>query len=128
MGPRVVVRRLTTERPPLYLAAYAEGAVDLDRVGRLATTAFERVIDYFGTVPFEHYTVHQQLLEPLTPKHNYGMSMEHLDSSTYYLAASTGLTSASVADDEARVLYNFAHHMAHAWVPKRVYGEGYFPF
>jgi predicted metalloprotease with PDZ domain len=26
------------------------------------------------------------------------------------------------------VLYNFAHHMAHAWVPKRAAGEGYFPF
>jgi predicted metalloprotease with PDZ domain len=26
------------------------------------------------------------------------------------------------------VLYNFAHHIAHAWVPKRSYGHGYFPF
>ena len=30
--------------------------------------------------------------------------------------------------DDARVLYNFAHHIAHAWVPKRAYGHGYFPF
>ena len=26
------------------------------------------------------------------------------------------------------MLYNFAHHIAHAWVPKRAYGHGYFPF
>jgi predicted metalloprotease with PDZ domain len=26
------------------------------------------------------------------------------------------------------VLFNFAHHITHAWVPKRAYGEGYFPF
>ena len=26
------------------------------------------------------------------------------------------------------MLYNFAHHMAHAWVPKRAVGTGYFPF
>ena len=128
MGPKAVVRRLTEAPAPLYLAAYAEGAVDFDRVGALAVSAFQRVADYFGTVPFTHYTVHQELLTPLSPQHEYGMSMEHLGSSTYYLAASTGLTAAATAADEARVLYNFAHHIAHAWVPKRSYGHGYFPF
>jgi predicted metalloprotease with PDZ domain len=56
------------------------------------------------------------------------MSMEHLGSSTYYLASSAGVTAASTAADDARVLFNFAHHIAHAWVPKRAYGPGYFPF
>mgnify|MGYP001572106745 CR=1 FL=1 len=128
MGPKAVVRRLTEAPVPLYLAGYAEGAVDFDRVGALAVTAFQRVADYFGSVPFRHYTVHQELLTPLSPQHEYGMSMEHLGSSTYYLSASTGLTAAATAADEARALYNFAHHIAHAWVPKRAYGHGYFPF
>jgi predicted metalloprotease with PDZ domain len=128
MGPRAQFRRLTEKPAPLYLAAYAEGEVDLDRLGRLATTAYTRVADYFGTVPFAHYTMHQELLHPLSPQHAYGMSMEHLDSSTYYLAASAGLTSTSTPDDDARVLYNFAHHVSHSWVPKRAYGTGYFPF
>jgi predicted metalloprotease with PDZ domain len=128
MGPRAVVRRLTDTPAPLYLAAYSEGPVDLDRIGRLAVTAYQRVAAYFGSVPFAHYTMHQELLTPLTPQHEYGMSMEHLSSSTYYLAASAGLTAASTAADDARVLYNFAHHISHAWVPKRSYGHGYFPF
>lgn len=128
MGPRADVRRLATTPVPVYLASYAEGPVDLDRVGRLALTAFQRVADYFGSVPFPHYTLHQELLAPISPDHEYGMSMEHLGSSTYYLAASAGLTAASTAADDARVLYNFAHHIAHAWVPKRAYGQGYFPF
>ena len=128
MGPRATVRRLTDTPAALYLATYAEGPVDLDRVSRLAVTAFQRVADYFGTVPFPHYTMHQELLTPLTPQHEYGMSMEHLSSSTFYLAASAGLTAASTPADEARTLYNFAHHIAHAWVPKRSYGHGYFPF
>jgi predicted metalloprotease with PDZ domain len=128
LGPRATIRRLAERPTPLYLAAYAEGEVDLDRLGRLAVTAYQRVIDYFGSVPFTHYTVHQELLTPISPRHEYGMSMEHLDSSTYYLAASSGLTARSTPDDDARVLYNFAHHIAHAWVPKRVYGTGYFPF
>ncbi len=128
MGPRMVVRRLTDSPVPLYFASYSEGAVDLDRVGRLATTAFQRTADYFGSVPFTHYTMHQELLTPLTPRHEYGMSMEHLGSSTFYLADTSGLTAASSPADDARVLYNFAHHIAHAWVPKRAYGHGYFPF
>jgi predicted metalloprotease with PDZ domain len=128
MGPKAEVRRLTVSPVPVYLASYAEGPVDLDRVGRLALTAFTRVADYFGTLPFPHYTLHQELLTPLSPEHEYGMSMEHLGSSTYYLAASAGITAASTAADDARVLYNFAHHIAHAWVPKRAYGRGYFPF
>ena len=49
MGPRATVRRLAESPVPLYLAAYAEGEVDLDRVGRLATTAFQRVTEYFGS-------------------------------------------------------------------------------
>ena len=128
IGPKAEVRRLTTTPVPVYLASYAEGPVDLDRVGRLALTAFERVAAWFGSAPFDHYTLHQELLAPISPEHEYGMSMEHLGSSTYYLAASAGLTAASTAADDARVLYNFAHHIAHAWVPKRAYGQGYFPF
>lgn len=128
MGPKVEVRRLVDTPAPLYLASYAEGPVDLDRVGRLAATAFAQVADYFGTVPFPHYTMHQELLTPISPQHEYGMSMEHMGSSTYYLAAASGLTAASTAADDARVLYNFAHHISHAWVPKRTYGHGYFPF
>lgn len=128
MGPRLAVQRLTTTPVPVYLASYSEGPLDLARTGRLALTAFERVAAYFGTVPFPHYTLHQELLTPLTPAHEYGMSMEHLGSSTYYLAAAAGLTATATADDDARVLYNFAHHIAHAWVPKRASGPGYFPF
>jgi predicted metalloprotease with PDZ domain len=128
MGPRAEIRRLAESPVPLFLAAYAEGPVDLDRLGRLAATAFERVAAYFGTVPFAHYTVHQELLQPLSARHEYGMSMEHLGSSTYYLLASAGITAQSSAQDDARVLYNFAHHMAHAWVPKRAAGPGSFPF
>ena len=128
MGPRAEVRRLGEAPVPLYLAGYAEGPVDFDRVGRLALTALQRVAGYFGSVPFSHYTVHQELLTPVSPQHEYGMSMEHLGSSTYYLSATTGLTAASTADEDARVLYNFAHHISHAWVPKRAYGHGYFPF
>ncbi|MFN8061197.1 MAG: hypothetical protein U0Q12_18700 [Vicinamibacterales bacterium] len=127
MGPRVDIRRVPAT-VPLYVATYAEGPIDLERIGSLIATAMDRVVRYYGTTPFEHYTVHQELLEPVSPRHRYGFSMEHLDSSTYYLARNEGLTASSDEATARRVLYNFAHHMSHAWVPKRAYGEGYYPF
>lgn len=129
MGPRMQVQRLTSEPAALYLVSYAEGPVDLEITGELAATAYRRVLDYFGgAAPFEHYTMHLELLKPISPQHEYGFSMEHLDSSTYYLDASRGLTAESSERELARNLYNFAHHIVHSWVPKRAHGRGYFPF
>jgi predicted metalloprotease with PDZ domain len=54
--------------------------------------------------------------------------MEHLNSSTYYLAYDQGLTSKSSPEQRERVRFNRTHHIAHAWIPKRAYGEGYYPF
>jgi predicted metalloprotease with PDZ domain len=121
MGPRFRVQRIEGT-VPLFVAVYSEGEVDAARVGRLASEALERMIAWFGSAPFPHYTVHLELLTPLSEQNRYGFSMEHLDSGTFYLARDQG-----VADD-GRTRYNFAHHMAHAWIPKRSYGEGYYPF
>jgi predicted metalloprotease with PDZ domain len=126
-GPKLDVRPLGTS-PPAYLALYAEGEVDGGILGELAGRAFTRVVDYFGGAPFSHYTVLQELLEPLSERHRYGFSMEHLESATFYLARDSGLVSGSSDSERARVLYNFAHHFAHAWIPKRSYGKGYYPF
>ena len=127
LGPAVRLSRIGT-RPPLYLAVYAEGPVDAEATGRLAREAFERVVDYFGAGPLAHYTVHLELLRPLTAEHSYGFSMEHLESGTFFLSAAAGITAASTPDEQSRFRFNLAHHMAHAWIPKRGYGEGYFPF
>jgi predicted metalloprotease with PDZ domain len=126
-GSRLEVRELAT-RPPAYFALYAEGETDIALLSDLAEQAMLRTIEYFGEASFRHYTVLQELLEPLSERHRYGFSMEHLDSATFYLAKDAGLTGSSSESDRARVLYNFAHHFAHAWIPKRSYGKGYYPF
>ncbi len=126
-GPSLEVRQVAT-RPPAYFALYAEGETDISLLSELAGKALERVIAYFGEAPFPHYTALQELLEPLSERHRYGFSMEHLESATFYLAKESGLTGSSSESDRARVLYNFAHHFAHAWIPKRSYGKGYYPF
>lgn len=127
MGPRLQLQRLTGS-VPLFVALYAEGEVDIELHGKVALEAMEQVIAYFGGAPFPHYTILIELLRPVSPEHRYGFSMEHLDSSTYYLGIDRGITSRSTAEQRDRERFNFAHHIAHAWVPKRAYGEGYFPF
>jgi predicted metalloprotease with PDZ domain len=126
-GPNLQVRALET-RPPAFFALYAEGETDVALLSDLAEEALLRVIDYFGGAPFPRYTALQELLEPLSDRHRYGFSMEHLSSATFYLARDSGLTGSSSPSDRARILYNFAHHFAHAWIPKRAYGKGYYPF
>jgi predicted metalloprotease with PDZ domain len=126
MGPALEVLRVES-RVPLYLAAYAEGPVDLPFTGSLVTRALDALVGYFGSAPFPHYTAHLELLKPLSPDHEYGFSMEHLSSSHYFLAADAGVTPGSPELQRRRVLFNFVHHVAHAWIPKRAYGAGYFP-
>jgi predicted metalloprotease with PDZ domain len=127
MGPELRVLKLES-RVPLFLSAYAEGRVDLALTGRLLARAMDALVAYFGSAPFAHYTAQLELLRPLSPDHGYGFSMEHLASSHYFLAADAGLTADSPPQQQRRAHFNFAHHVAHAWIPKRAYGEGYYPF
>jgi predicted metalloprotease with PDZ domain len=126
-GPNLSVHRLNLD-VPVFLAIYAEGEVDAAIMARLAEEAMERVIHYFGDVPFSHYTVLQELLRPISERHLYGFSMEHMDSATFYLGIDRSLTSESSPRELSRTLYNYAHHFAHAWIPKRAYSKGYYPF
>jgi predicted metalloprotease with PDZ domain len=127
MGPALEVRRLESSGP-LFLSAYAEGAFDAASTGELVAGAVKALTAYFGSTPFPHYTAVLELLRPVSPEHSYGFSMEHLDSSHYFLAADGGVTAATPEAQRRRVRFNFAHHLAHSWIPKRAAGEGYFPF
>ena len=127
MGPGLTVTRLES-RVPLYLSAYAEGEADVPFTGSLVARAMNALVAYFGSAPFAHYSAVVELLKPVSPEHGYGFSMEHLSSSHYCLEANAAVTPASPEAQRRRTLYNFAHHLAHAWIPKRAYGEGYFPF
>jgi predicted metalloprotease with PDZ domain len=127
MGPDLTVLRAPSP-VPLYLAAYAEGPADPALTASLVARAMEALVAYFGGAPFAHYTALVELLKPVSPDHGYGFSMEHLDSSHYFLAADGGVTPLTPEPQRRRVLFNFAHHVAHSWIPKRAAGEGYFPF
>jgi len=127
MGPAVTITKLEAT-VPLFVITYSEGAVDAQLLGKLGLDAFQKVIAYFGSAPFRHYSIVQEFLKPIASDHQYALSMEHMQSGTFTLDVKLAITSASSESDQTRVLYNFAHHIAHSWIPKRAYGEGYFPF
>jgi len=126
MGPDLQLREL--DGPiKLILAAYLEEADDLAIEGQLARTALDRVQQYFGDMPFPTYTVQLELLKPLAG-HDYSFSQEHLDSGTFSLGKEDAMNASSTQAYRDIRLLNYAHHMAHSWIPKRAYGEGYMPF
>jgi predicted metalloprotease with PDZ domain len=126
MGPDLRASR-SEGRIPLFMAIYAEGEVDEALEGRLAREALDRVQAYFGDKPIAQYTVQLELLKPLSG-HAYGFSQEHLASGTFSLALDAALRTDSTTAQIERTRFNFAHHMAHSWIPKRAYGVGYRPF
>ena len=133
MGPGLQLRRLEGKNDgkiagaiALVMAVYAEGDVSLDLEGQLARKALDRVQQYFGDTPFAAYTVQLELLKPL-PGHDYGFSQEHINSGSFSLSTEDAITSNSTAQQQEGTLLNFAHHMAHSWIPKRAYSTGYLP-
>lgn len=114
--------------PPLFVGVYAEFEVDRARIATITREAYERVIAYFGGAPFAHYTALFEFVQPATTEHRYGFSMEHLESATFCLGPDRALTTQSDTRTANGLRSNVAHHIAHAWIPKRAYGQGYFPF
>ena len=85
----------------------------------------QEYFDGSGPPPFSHYTVFLEFLKPLSKEHSYGFGMEHLES---FHAAMSEADAGPAAFPDGRLRYHIAHHVAHAWIPKRCYGAGYFPF
>ena len=125
MGPELKLSRLPGAIP-LVFASYVEGEADLSLESALARTALDRVQAYFGDAPIRQYTVQLELLRPLAG-HGYGFSQEHVDSGTFSLSLERATTAKTSDDQREDTLVNYAHHIAHSWIPKRAYGAGYSP-
>ena len=126
MGPGVQFRKLPG-KIDLLLAVYSEGDEDVDAESKLARVALDRVQEYFGDTPFPSYTVLLELLQP-REGHDYNFSQEHDTSGTFCLSVDRATSAHSASSHDYSALFNYAHHMAHSWVPKRVWGVGYRPF
>jgi predicted metalloprotease with PDZ domain len=127
MGPKLQLRQIPGPLP-LFLSVYAECDEDLALEGALAREALDKVTAYFGKAPFLTYTVGLELLRPVSARHEYGFSMEHLNSGTFYFSTEQAITAKSDEREREIHRFNYAHHIAHSWIPKRAYGAGYLPF
>jgi predicted metalloprotease with PDZ domain len=130
LGPklRIAERSVTDNAVPLFASLYTERDADISTDLSLARDALDKVVAYFGSAPFSHYSVVIEYLKPLSPPHVYNFSMEHLDSGTFFMDVDHAVTAASPANEKDSARFNYAHHIAHSWIPKRCYGAGYLPF
>jgi predicted metalloprotease with PDZ domain len=126
MGPDLQLRRFEG-KIPLILAVYSEASVDLDAEGALARQALDDVQAYFGDTPISQYTVQLEFFKPL-PGHDYNFSQEHVNSGTFRFSVDRRLNAPLTPERRELILGNYAHHIAHSWIPKRAYGPGYRPF
>jgi predicted metalloprotease with PDZ domain len=131
LGPKIQITKRAADSPngpALFVSLYTERDSDISIDASLARDALDKVTAYFGSAPFSHYTVVIEYLKPLPPPHVYNFSMEHLESGTFFMDTDYVLTGASPARYKEGNRFNYAHHIAHSWIPKRCYGAGYFPF
>jgi predicted metalloprotease with PDZ domain len=117
MGPDLKVAKIAGAIP-LVMAVYAEGRIDELLEGQVAREALDQVQKYFGDIPIPQYTMQLEFLQP-RPGHQYVFSQEHTKSGSFSFAIDALLTARSSAAERDRVLFNFAHHMAHCWDPVR---------
>jgi len=127
MGPKLELRKIEGG-VPLFVSAYSESADDLAQEGALARDALDKTISYFDKAPFTYYTVVLEFLKPVSLRHEYNFCMEHLNSGTFYMDVDHALTPKSTDLEKENHRFNYAHHIAHSWIPKHAYGAGYFPF
>ena len=124
LGDAVQLYKIPDVDIPFFVAAYAETEIDITEIGRRGKLALNGLAEYFGYVPMPHYTMFYEFLQPVSTLHDYGFSMEHLNS----MSASFD-TSRAITRYRARArIGSMVHHIAHSWIPLRSYGVGYRPF
>ena len=132
LGPKLqITESIVTDTPgsvPIFVSLYAETTTDIALEINLARDALDKVTTYFDFTPFSHYSVVLEYVKPLPPPHEYNFSMEHLDSGTFFFDIDHAISAASSASAKESARFNYAHHIAHSWIPKRCYGAGYLPF
>ncbi|MFI5187152.1 MAG: hypothetical protein ACHQF0_10530 [Chitinophagales bacterium] len=114
---------------PLFIASYCEtGDEYLDDYGKQGTMSLEILNNYFGELPFKQYSILLRKALPLEPGSVPPFGMEHLQSSTFFGDTSEFRAQAMNQQDVIGTMATYLHHMAHAFIPLRCYGDAYSPF
>jgi len=128
IGPRFRVKEYKA-LVPLFVADFSETKeADLDNYGWMETRSMEILKDYFGELPFPYYTALFRQAIPMPDDDPGNFAMEHLQSSTFFGDTSRIVTTTMTEDQLWRRMPSYLHHMAHAFIPLRCYGDAYRPY
>ncbi|TMI97197.1 MAG: hypothetical protein E6H06_02385 [Bacteroidetes bacterium] len=128
MGPRFHVKEFNGI-VPLFVVSYCQtGDEYLDDYAEQEMTSMRILKDYFGELAFQHYSVLLRKAIPLEPVSAPALAMEHLKSSTFF-GDTSGIRAAPMSKEQLiRTMPTFLHHMSHAFIPLRCYGDAYRPY
>lgn len=114
---------------PLFVACYCETEDEyLDDYGLQGTESMRILNNYFGELPFQHYSIMLRKAIPVEPGSTPALAMEHLQSSTFFGDTSGKRKSKMNPDAVIRSMPTYLHHMSHAFIPLRCYGDTYRPY
>jgi predicted metalloprotease with PDZ domain len=128
LGPRFRVKEYKA-LVPLFIADFSETKeADLDNYGWMETRSLEILKDYFGELPFPCYTALFREAIPLPDDDPGNFGMEHLQSSTFF-GDTADITIGKQTEAQLwKRMPTYLHHMAHAFIPLRCYGDAYRPY
>lgn len=113
---------------PFFVVSYAQpGDEYLDDYGKQGVRSLEILNDYFGEIPFKHYSLMLIRAVPLDAGTAPQLAMEHLASATFFGDIEGMRKTAMSEEDVNRMIAPFLHHIAHAYIPLRSYGDNYRP-
>ncbi|MFI5154003.1 MAG: hypothetical protein ACHQET_11755 [Chitinophagales bacterium] len=127
LGPAMRIKEYQSLRP-LFVAEFCETKDEyIDNYGNRAIASLKLLNDYFGRIPFSYYTVVTWALIPAKPVSGASLAMEHLSSLTF-IGDTSYLSVQKDTGDINRYIFGILHHMGHAYIPLRCYGDGYKPY
>jgi len=128
IGPKTIVKEFRGI-VPLFIAAYCETREEyLDDYGKQGVKSMEILHSIFGELPFNSYSILLRKAVPLAANSAPPFGMEHLKSSTFFGDTSGIRLKAMHEEALIKTMTTYLHHMGHAFIPMRCYGDNYRPY
>lgn len=128
MGPGFRVKEFPAP-VPLFVVSYCQTTNEyLDDYAEQEIISMGILKDYFGELPFRHYSLMLRKAIPLESVSAPALAMEHLQSSTFF-GDTSGIRTAPMSKQQIiQTIPTYLHHMGHAFIPLRCYGDTYKPY
>lgn len=128
IGPHFRVKEYSA-LVPLFVVSYCQTADEyLDDYAEQEKISMGILKDYFGELPFSQYSIVLRKAIPLEPISAPALAMEHLQSSTFFGDTSGVRLKPMTREQIIRTIPTYLHHMSHAFIPLRCYGDTYKPY